>query len=422
MWALRMPTDVVLEEEVSKRNVLSGECEGFVKEELDELLGKYECLFEGKPGCTDRVELCIDTGDVSPIRQTPYSVPLGVRDAVKELDVLEESGIIERSSSPWASPLVPVKKKDGGIRLCVDFRKVNGVTVREPYYIPGFDEMIERVGVGRVLSKLDLEKGFHQVVVRKEDREKTAFVCPFGKFQFRRMPFGLTNAPSVFQRLMDQVLVPCSDYARVYIDDVLVVSECWEVHLKHLEEVFEVLKLAGLTVKKKKCAFGKRKLEFLGHLIGDGVVSVPGDRVRAIAEHPMPRNRKQLRSFLGLVGFYRRFVRGMHRWTAVLTPHTSGSACGRLVWTSLMIEAFRELCLCLRNSIVLCVPQKEDSFMLECDACSSGIAIHMHNSHMLLRLQRTNPVVHFPHSLFHFVGSLPGICKFTIHPRYPVQH
>ncbi len=272
---------------------------------------------------------------------------------------------------------------------------MNGVTVREPYYIPGFDEMIERVGVGRVLSKLDLEKGFHQVVVRKEDREKTAFVCPFGKFQFRRMPFGLTNAPSVFQRLMDQVLVPCSDYARVYIDDVLVVSECWEVHLKHLEEVFEVLKLAGLTVKKKKCAFGKRKLEFLGHLIGDGVVSVPGYRVRAIAEHPMPRNRKQLRSFLGLVGFYRRFVRRMHRWTAVLTPHTSGSACGRLVWTSLMIEAFRELCLCLCNSIVLCVPQKEDSFMLECDACSSGIGAVL----SVRRGDEWRPVAFFSHHL-----------------------
>ncbi len=216
-------------------------------------------------------------------------MPLGVRDDVKrELEVLEESGIIERSSSPWASSLVPVKKKDGGIRLCVDFRKVNGVTVREPYYIPGFDEMVERVGVGKVLSKLDLEKGFHQVVVREEDKEKTAFTCPFGKFQLRRMPFGLTNAPSVFQRLMDQVLVSCWDFARVYIDDVLVVSSSWEVHLSHLEAVFEALKVAGLTAKRKKCVFGKIKLEFLGHLIGDGVVSVPGARVRAIADHPRP--------------------------------------------------------------------------------------------------------------------------------------
>ncbi len=366
--------DVVLEEGTSERNVLSGECEGYVESELEELLSRYECLFVGKPGCTDLVQLKIDTGSSPPIRQTPYSVPLGVREDVKrELELLERSGIIERSCSPWASPLVPVKKKDGGIRLCVDFRRVNTVTVREPYYIPGFDEMVERVGVGRVLSKLDLEKGFHQVVVDVEDRMKTAFVCPFGKFQFKRMPFGLTNAPSVFQRLMDMVLKDCWEYARVYIDDVLVVSESWRVHLRQLEEVFEALKVAGLTVKRKKCVFGKRKLEFLGHLVGDGVVSVPEARVRAILEHPKPRSRKQLRGFLGLVGFYRRFVRGIHRWTAVLTPHMSGPGSGRVMWTSPMDEAFRELCVCLSDSVVLCVPQKEDCFMLECDACGSGV-------------------------------------------------
>ena len=124
----------------------------------------------------------------------------------------------------WASPLVPVRKKDGGLRLCVDFRRVNAVTVKEPYYIPGFEEMLEMVGKGKVLSKVDLSKGFHQVEVAEEDRDKTCFVCPFGKFRFIRMPFGLTNAPSVFQRLMDSVLVDCMDFAQVYIDDILVVS------------------------------------------------------------------------------------------------------------------------------------------------------------------------------------------------------
>ncbi len=173
--------DVVLEEGANERNVLSGECEGFVESELEELLRKYGGLFVGKPGFTDLVQLSIDTGDSPPIRQTPYSVPLGIREKVRhELDVLEEGDIIERSCSPWASPLVPVRKKDGGIRLCVDFRKVNEATVREPYYIPGFDEMVERVGAGRVLSKLDLEKGFHQVGVKEEDRLKTA-----GNFSLR---------------------------------------------------------------------------------------------------------------------------------------------------------------------------------------------------------------------------------------------
>lgn len=266
-----------------------------------------------------------------------------------------------------------MKKSDGGIRLCVDFCKLNSVTVREPYYIPGFEEMVEKVGVGRVLSKIDLAKGFHQVEVVESDRKKTAFICPFGKFQYRRMPFGLTNAPAVFQRLMDEVLVSCMDFARVYIDDVLVVSESWSVHMCHLRAVFEVLKEAGLTCKRSKCVFGKRKLEFLGHRIGDGVVSVPEARVRAIAEHPLPHTRRQLKGFLGLVGFYRRFVSGFHRWSAVLTPHTSGSGSGKVMWTSLMEEAFRKLCVCLCDFVVLCVPRSEDKFVLECDASGSGV-------------------------------------------------
>lgn len=318
--------------------------------------------------------LKIDTGGSPPIRQAPYSVPLGIRDQVKkELDELLECGIIERSVSPWASPLVPVKKSDGGVRLCVDFRKVNELTIREPYYIPGFEEMVERVGTGKVLSKIDLAKGFHQVEVLETDREKTAFVCPFGKFQYRKMPFGLTNAPAVFQRLMDGVLESCMDYARVYIDDVLVVSECWSVHMSHLRSVFEVLSEAGLTCKRSKCVFGKRKLEFLGHLIGDGVVSVPEARVRAIKEHPLPKTRRQLRAFLGLVGFYRRFIAGFYHWSSALTPHTSGSGSGKVEWTDPMLEAFKELRVSLCNAVCLCVPRSEDMYVLECDASGTGV-------------------------------------------------
>ncbi len=124
-------------------------------------------------------------------------------------------GIIERCRSNWASPLVPVRKPDGNVRLCVDYRRLNEVTEKEPYYIPSFDEMVEKVGAGRVMSKIDLAKGFHQVMVEEKDQDKTCFVCPFGKFRYRRMPFGLTNALLVFQRLMDEVLVECRDCANV---------------------------------------------------------------------------------------------------------------------------------------------------------------------------------------------------------------
>ena len=164
-----------------------------------------------------------------------------------------------------------------------------------------------------MLSKIDLAKGFHQVEVSESDRMKTAFICPFGKYQYRRMPFGLTNAPAIFQKLMDLVLVNCDEFAKVYIDDILVVSGSWEVHLRHLRCVLEALRVAGLTAKGSKCAFGRRKLEFLGHVIGDGVVAVLEVRVQAIRDHPVPVTRWQLWKFLGLVGFYRRFVVGTYR-------------------------------------------------------------------------------------------------------------
>ncbi len=145
------------------------------------------------------------------------------------------------------------------------------------------------------------------------------------------------------------------------------------MHLEHLKKLFVVLRDAGLTCKRAKCSFGRRKLEFLGHWIGGGVISVPEARVKAIREHPLPKTRRQLRAFLGLVGFYRRFIAGFHRWSSVLTPHTSKSLVGELKWSSLMLEAFHGLCSELCHSVCLYVPCVSDVFVLECDASASGV-------------------------------------------------
>jgi len=369
---------VVVEDDSEAKTKLSGECEGFNQGELDSLLEEYDVVFSDLPGNTREVVLKIETGDSPPIRQTPYSVPLGIREEVKkELAGLEKCGVIERCDSQWASPLVPVKKQSGGIRLCVDYRKLNEVTAKEPYYIPGVEEMVEKVGSGKVLSKVDLAKGFHQVEVDVADRDKTCFICPFGKYRFIRMPFGLTNAPSVFQRLMDSVLVDCMDFARVYIDDILVVSSSWEEHVVHLRKLFGVLKVAGLTCRRSKCCFGKVKLEFLGHVVGGGVINVPEARVRAIREHPLPRTRKQLRAFLGMVGFYRRFIWNYHRWSSTLTPSTSRNAAGTVEWTSQMIEAFYSLCEQLCSSVCLIVPCVSDIFVLQTFLCLNVMPVRV---------------------------------------------
>ncbi len=366
--------DVVVDEQEEKGCVLEGVCEGYDDVCLQGLLVEFGDVFSESPGNTKVVELSIETEGKGPVRQAPYSVPLGIREKVaEELRELEQQGIIERSESHWASPLVPVRKPGGRVRLCVDYRRLNEITVKEPYFIPSLDEMVELVGGGKVLSKIDLSKGFHQVEVKPEDRDKTAFVCPFGKFRYRRMPFGLVNAPSVFQRLMDLVLVDCKDFSRVYIDDILVASSSWGEHMIHLRKLLGVLREAGLTCKRAKCVFGRARLMFLGHCIGDGSVSIPEARVEAIRNHPLPRSRKQLRRFLGMVGYYRRFVEGYHCWSSVLTPHTSKSLVGELTWNEEMLAAFRGLCQSLSCNICLCVPNACDCFVLETDASCTGV-------------------------------------------------
>lgn len=232
------------------RQVLVNKCKDYNEEQLQQVLQKFDHCLQDEPGATKVVELSVDTGDHVPVQQQPYSVPMALRGKVREeLEKLEKSGIIERSSSKWSSSMVPVKKPDGSIRICGDFWKLNAITTLEPYCIPRLEELISKVGEGGVLSKIDLTKGFHQVMVREEDREKLAIITSFGKWQYKRMPFGVSSPPATFQRLMDTVLEDCADVSCVYIDDVLIWSPNWTQHLKDIEVVLAKLSKAGLTCK-----------------------------------------------------------------------------------------------------------------------------------------------------------------------------
>ena len=179
---------------------------------------------------------------------------------IKELRGLIDQGILIPSTSPWASPLVPVMKPDGSIRVCVDYRKLKAVTVSDPYCMPLIEDIINRVGAAVFLTKMDLSEGFYQVRIHPADQPKTAIVTPIGKFQLVKMPFGLRNAPTTFQRLMDRVLDGMEGYAAPYIDDILVFSTTWDLHLQHLSLVLDRIQDAGVTVKLGKCAWAQRSL------------------------------------------------------------------------------------------------------------------------------------------------------------------
>ena len=210
--------------------------------QLAALLQPYKDVIMDAPGLTTALEHTINTKDASPIRTAQYRLAPAWKEQLREeISALRAASILEPSLSPWSSPILPVRKKEGGIRLCVDFRRINTITVPDPYLMPRIDEIIDTLAEAKFLSTLDLNKVFHQVPLRSQDKPKTTFCTSWGKFQYTRMPFGLRGAPAMFQRLMDEAVDDHLDYSRAYLDDIVVFSTSWNQHLQHLTEIIERL-------------------------------------------------------------------------------------------------------------------------------------------------------------------------------------
>lgn len=258
---------------------------------LEERHGAFS-LEEGERGETSLVEMEIDTGDASPRRQRLRRMPFAVRaEVTKQLKSMQSTGVIQPSNSPWASPVVMVRKKDGSHRFCVDYRELNSVTRQDSFPLPRIDDLLDQLGESRYFSTLDLASGYWQIRIHPESVPKTAFTTPQGIFEFRVMPFGLTNAPSVFQRLKQQVLRDLNpndgpDFVSVYIDDVLVFSRMLEDHLKHLKLVIDRLQGARLKLKPAKCHFLCTEVEYLGHVITPSGLKTNPKLVSAVKNFP----------------------------------------------------------------------------------------------------------------------------------------
>ena len=323
--------------------------EGFVPSKqqqvaLDSVLASFPEVLHPDPGRTDLVALKIHTADHPPISCHPYRVAPRWRDEVKrQLDQLLELGIIQPSVSPWSSSVVTVKKKDGGVRICIDYRAVNAHSQPDPYQMPLIDDILEALSTAKFISKVDLNKGFHQIPIISEDVAKTAFCTPWGKYEFRVMPFGLRNGPSVFQRLMDQVLCKDKDSSVVYIDDIAIFSTTWVSHCQNISRILGRLKEAGLTANTKKCMWGQTHCEFLGHLVGGGKVSPAALKVEAVRQFCQPHTKTQVRQFLGLTGYYRRFIEDYAKHSFNLSEATKKSAPERVAWSNALNVEFCHL-------------------------------------------------------------------------------
>ena len=346
------------------------------QEQLYSVLLEYADLFAEKPddfGRTNKIKHAINTGDAAPVRQQVRRIPPVRREeARKLLSEMLKKDVIKPSSSPWASPIVLVQKKDGSVRFCVDYRKVNTLTRKDAYPLPRVDDTLDTLSGSKWFSTLDLISGYWQVEMDDKDREKTAFCTLDGLFEFKVMPFGLCNAPATFQRLMDMVLAGLQwTNCLVYLDDVIVVGRTFHEHLQNLRAVFERLRAAGLKLQPKKCHLCSPKVEFLGHIVSADGVSTDPQKIDKVANWPIPTSKREVQQFLGLANYYRRFV---GNFATIAKPlHKLTEKTVKFDWNTDCQAAFEELRQRLVTAPILAFPDLNQPFILDTDASDTGV-------------------------------------------------
>jgi transposase InsO family protein len=342
---------------------------------LEEYMGLF-CPNETPPA-TDIIQHHIPTGDAKPIYQRPYRTPHHQKPLIEKF-VREqlEAGIIKPSESPWSSPIVIVPKKssDGKpkYRFCVDFRRLNAVTIPDVYPIPNIADTLDHLGGCTYFTTLDLTSGYYQISMHPESQAKTGFIVESGHYEYTRMPFGLRNAPATFQKMMDGVLRGLKPtQCMVYLDDVIVFSNGIKEHAERLRRVFEKLREAKLSLKFEKCHFALAEVKYLGHIISREGVHPDPEKIEAVKNFPIPSSVKELQSFLGLSNYYRRFVDGYAEMARPLTRLLKkGTA---FTWTPECQEAMRNLKDALTQSPVLVYPDFSKPFILSTDASNFAI-------------------------------------------------
>ncbi|GKA81206.1 putative reverse transcriptase domain-containing protein, partial [Tanacetum coccineum] len=319
-----------------------------------------------------QVEFKIDlVPGAAPIARAPYRLdPSEMKELSKQLKELLEKGFIRPSSSPWVAPVVFVKKRMGHF-MCINYRELNKMTVKNRYPFLRIDDLFDELQGSSVYSKIDLRSGYHQLRVREEDIPITAFRMRYGHYEFQVMPFGLTNAPAVFMDLMNRVCKPYLDkFVIVFIDDILIYSKSKEEHSEHLKIILDLLKKEKLYAKFSKCDFWLESVQFLGHVINSEGVHVDPAKIEAIKNWPAPTSPTEVRQFMGLAGYYRRFIEGFSLIAKPLTKLTQKNK--KFEWGADEDEAFQKLKQDLCTAPILALPEGPDDFVVYCDASLKG--------------------------------------------------
>lgn len=359
---------------------------------VQELVQQYKQLFQ-------------DTQSLPPSRSFDHRIPLvpgasaiNVRpyryaphqktQIERQVQEMLQKGIIQRSISSFASPVLLVKKKDGTWRFCVDYRQLNAITVKDKHPLLVVDELLDELHGAKWFSKLDCRSGYHQIRVAVGDEMKTAFNTHHGLYEFKIMPFGLTNAPATFQCAMNELFAPLlRKGVLVFMDDILVYSSTLDHHIELLQQVFSILQKHEFYLKLSKCECAKKELEYLGHIVSELGVATEQTKVSAVQSWPVPQSVKVLRGFLGLTGYYRRFIRHYGMVTKPLTQLLKKGI--PFLWTPTTQEAFEVLKRALQEAPVLAMPDYQKPFIIETDASDVGIgAVLMQEGHPISYLSK----------------------------------
>ncbi|GKA06052.1 hypothetical protein Tco_0685172 [Tanacetum coccineum] len=335
-----------------------------------------EVFPEDLPGLphTRQVEFHIDlVPGAAPVARAPYRLaPSEMKELADQLQELSDKGFIRPSSSPWGAPVLFVKKKDGSLRMCIDYRELNKLTVKNRYPLPRIDDLFDQLQGSSVYSKIDLRSGYHQLRVREEDISKTAFRTRYGHYEFQVMPFGLTNAPAVFMDLMNRVCKPYLDkFVIVFIDDILIYSKNKQEHEEHLKIILELLKKEELYAKFSKCEFWIPKVQFLGHVIDNKGIHVDPAKIESVKDWASPKTPTEIRQFLGLAGYYRRFIEGFSKIAKPMTKLTQKKV--KFEWGDKQEAAFQLLKQKLCSAPILALPEGSEDFIAYCDASKKGL-------------------------------------------------
>ena len=331
-----------------------------------------DALPHGLPPSRDvdhRIELV--PGSIPPSRPTYRQSASELAELKSQLAELIALGFIQPSKSPYGAPVLFVKKKDGTTRMCIDYRALNDITIKNAYPLPLVGELFDRLQGAKYFSKIDLRSGYHQIRVASEDVPKTAFRTRYGHFEFLVLPFGLTNAPATFMHLMHQTFRQyLDDFVIVFLDDILIYSRTLAEHHIHIRKVLDILRSQKLFGKESKCEFFRSDVEFLGHIVGRDGLRMMSDKIEAVAAWPTPTSVTQVRAFLGTIGFYRRFIRDFSAVAAPLSDLTKNDATWR--WTPTEESAFRRMIALAVAAPVLVLPDPNIPYVVHTDA--SGFA------------------------------------------------